>query len=153
MPSGYVMPQKRKSSSSTQKPPIRKHISQASITRQTVNRYYSAMNSFFAWRRSNGLYANPTYKELDVQLGRYLNHLYQRDMPLYLGTNCIAGFRKFHPRCKPQLNTASSWLMNWTRSIRTTRAMPLHPKLVKRSFPMPSLIRTLILHCLCTWVS
>ena len=89
------------------------------------------MNSFFVWRRSNGLNANPNLRELDLQLGDYLNHLYLRDMPLYLGTNCIAGFKKFHPRCKPQLNTASSWLNNWTRSIRRTQAMPLHPDLVK----------------------
>ena len=125
------MPRKRKSSSSTQKPPIRKHISQASITRQTVTRYMSAMNSFFAWRRSEGLTANPNFCELDLQLGNYLNSLYQRDMPLYLGTNCIAGFKKFHPRCKRHLDTASSWLNNWSRVARKTQAMPLHSELVK----------------------
>ena len=124
------MPRTRKTKLST-RTPIKKHISQASITRQTVSRYLSAMNSFFAWRRSEGLNANPSFGELDLQLGNYLNSLYQRDMPLYLGTNCVAGFKKFHPRCKRQLDTASSWLNNWSRVARKTQAMPLHAKLVK----------------------
>ena len=52
-------------------------------------------------------------------------------MPLYLGINCIAGFKKFQPRCKRQLDTASSWLNNWSRVTRRVQAMPLHPVLVK----------------------
>ena len=52
-------------------------------------------------------------------------------MPLYLGTNCIAGFKKFHPRCKRHIDTACSWLNNWSRVTRKVQAMPLHPDLVK----------------------
>ena len=52
-------------------------------------------------------------------------------MPLYLGINCIAGSKKFQPRCKRQLDTASSWLNNWSRVTRRVQAMPLHPLLVK----------------------
>ena len=125
------MPRKRRSTGSTRKPIIRKHISQASITRQTINRYLSAMNSFYVWRRAQRLSAKPNFPELDLQLGAYLNSLYQRDMPLYLGTNCIAGFKKFHPRCKRHIDTACSWLNNWSRVARKTQAMPLHLDLVK----------------------
>ena len=52
-------------------------------------------------------------------------------MPLYLGINCIAGFKKFQPRCKRQLDTACSWLNNWSRVTHRVQAMPFHPLLVK----------------------
>jgi integrase len=131
MPVENLMPRKRKHTPSSRQSQNKKHISQASITRQTVTRYISAMNSFFSWRRANGLNANPKFPELDLQLGNYLNFLYQNDKPLYLGINCIAGFKKFQPRCKRQIDTACSWLNNWSRVTRKVRAMPLHPELVK----------------------
>ena len=125
------MPQKKKYTASIRQPKVLKHISQASITRLTVTRYLSAMNSFYTWRRTNGLESEPKFSELDLQLGNYLNYLFQNEMPLYLGVNCIAGFKKFYPRCKRHLDTASSWLNNWSRITRRVQAMPLHPSLVK----------------------
>ena len=89
------------------------------------------MNSFFTWRRAKGLNANPKFPELDLQLGNYLNWLYQGNKPLYLGVNCIAGFKKFQPRCKRHIDTACSWLNKWSRVTRKVQAMPLHPDLVK----------------------
>ena len=89
------------------------------------------MNSFYTWRRTNSLSTTPKFSELDLQLGNFLNFLFQNEMPLYLGTNCIAGFKKFHPRCKRHLDTACSWLNNWARVTRRVQAMPLHPLLVK----------------------
>ena len=124
------MPRKARYSP-TRRPIVKRHISVASITRQTVRKYTSAMNSFFKWRKAKGLCAQPDLIELDLQLGNYLNYLYQNDLPLYLGTNCIAGFKKFHPRCKRQLETASTWLNNWSRVAAKVQAMPLHPVLVK----------------------
>ena len=126
-----LIPQKRKHTLSPQQSKPREHISQISITRLTVRRYLSAMNSFYTWRKAKGLNANPNFPELDLQLGNYLNFLFQRGMPLYLGINCIAGFKKFQPRCKRQLHTACSWLNNWSRVTRRVQAMPLHPLLVK----------------------
>ena len=52
-------------------------------------------------------------------------------MPLYLRTNCIAGFKKFHPRCKRHIDTACTWLNNWSKIASKVQAMPLHPRLVK----------------------
>ena len=75
--------------------------------------------------------ADPNFPEFDLQLGEYLNHLYQSDRPLYLGTNCIAGFKKFHPRCKRHIDTAVSWLNNWAKISTKVQALPLHVKLVK----------------------
>ena len=97
VPGRRLMPQKKKYSASIRHPKVLKHISQASITRLTVTRYFSAMNSFYKWRRTNGLKNEPKFSELDLQLGNYLNYLYQNEMPLYLGVNCIAGFKKFFP--------------------------------------------------------
>ena len=127
----YLMPRKRKYTLLPRRPNKKTHLSHASITRLTVEKYISAMNSFFQWRRAEGLSTNPDFPELDMQLGTYLNHLYQQDMPLYLGTNCIAGFKKFHPRCKRHIDTACSWLNNWSRIIVKVHAMPLHVNLVK----------------------
>ena len=125
------MPQKRKHTPSAQQSKVREHISQASITRLTVYRYLSAMNLFYLWRKAKGLTANPNFAELDMQLGGYLNFLFQNNKPLYVGINCIAWFKKFQPRCKRQLDTACSWLNNWSRVTRRVQAMPLHPLLVK----------------------
>ena len=126
-----MMPRKPKFATSPRKSLVKKHISLASITRQTVNRYLSAMRLFYDWRRAEGLSANPNFPELDLQLGNYLNHLYQGDRPLYLGTHCIAGVKKFHPRCKRHIDTACSWLNNWARVSKKVQAMPLHLELVK----------------------
>ena len=131
-PAEILMPQKRKYTPSALQSKPREHISQVSITRLTVRRYLSAMNSFYLWRKANGLNANPNFPELDVQLGNYLNFLFQKGMPLYLGISCIAGFKKFQPRCKRQLDTACSWLNNWSRVTRRVQAMPLPPSSGKR---------------------
>ena len=131
MPDRYLMPQTWKHKPSSRRPVIRKHISQASITRLTVQRYLSPMNSFYDWRRAEGLCANPRLSELDMQLGAYLIVLYQGSMPLYLCTQCIAGFKQFQPRCKRHIDIACSWLNNWTPVTRKLQAMPLHPELVK----------------------
>jgi integrase len=125
------MPQKRKFTPPSNRPTVRKHLSHASITRQTVKRYLSAMNSFFNWRKAKALSRNPDFPDLDMQLAEYLNYLYQEDLPMYLGTNCIAGFKKFHPRCKRHIDTACTWLNNWAKIASKVQAMPLHPKLVK----------------------
>ena len=125
------MPRRRKYSQPPQPSALRRHLCQASITRQTVSRYLSAMNSFFVWRKARRLCANPTFSVLDLQLAEYINYLYQNEMPLYLGTTCIAGFKKFQPRCKRHIDTACTWLGNWAKIASKVQAMPLHPKLVK----------------------
>ena len=131
MPEEDVMPQKRKFTPLPQRSAKKVYISQASITRLTVSRYTSAMNSFFRWRRAWGLCAKPEFAELDLQLGEYLNHLYQNDRSLYLGINCIAGFKKLRPRCKKHIDTAVAWLNNWVKVTVKVQAMPLHRNLVK----------------------
>ena len=50
---------------------------------------------------------------------------------MYLGTNCIAGFKKFHPQCRRSIETACTWLNNWSKIASKVQAMPLHPTLVK----------------------
>jgi integrase len=125
------MPQKRKYTPLPQRSAKKCHISQASITRLTVSRYVSAMNSFFVWRRAKGLGAEVDFADLDLQLGEYLNHLYQNERPLYLGINCIAGFKKLRPRCKKHIDTAVAWLNNWAKVTVKVQAMPLHICLVK----------------------
>ena len=131
MPEEDVMPQKRKFTPLPQRSAKKVHISQASITRLTVSRYTSAMNLFFRWRRARRLCAKPEFAELDLKLGEYLNHLYQNDRPLYLGINCIAGFKKLRPQCKKHIDTAVAWLNNWVKVTVKVQAMPLHTNLVQ----------------------
>ena len=66
-----------------------------------------------------------------MQLGEYLNRLYQNDRPFYFGINCIAGFKKVRPRCKKHIDTAVAWLNNWVKVTVKVQAMPLHTNLVK----------------------
>ena len=61
-------------------------------------------------------------------------------MPLYLGTNCVAGFKKFHPRCRRQIETACCWLNNWSRVALKVQAMPMHAELC-RAFVAFGLLR------------
>ena len=125
------MPQRRKYTRSSPQSKAKVHISQASITRLTVKKYLSAMKAFYEWQRAEGLSAHPNLPEFDLQLGEYLNYLYQGGMPLYLGTNCIAGFKKFHPRCRRHIETAVCWLNNWSRVTLKVQAMPMHADLCK----------------------
>ena len=106
------MPQRRKYTRSSPQSKPKVHISQASITRLTVKKYLSAMKAFYEWRRTEGLSVHPNLPEFDLQLGEYLNFLYQGGMRLYLGTNCVAGFKQIHPRCRRQIETAVCWLNN-----------------------------------------
>ena len=80
-PAGTLMPQRRKYTRSPQQSQVRKHISQASITRNIVKPYMSAMKLFYKWRKAQGLTANPDFPEFDLQLGEYRIFLYQGDMP------------------------------------------------------------------------
>ena len=125
------MPRSRKTTRLPRRTIVKPHLCQASVTRLTISKYMSAMNLFYRWRRTKGLTTNPNFSEFDLQLGEYLNDLYQMDKPLYLGINCLAGFKKLQPKCKRHIDTAVSWLNNWIKVSTKVQAMPLHSKLVK----------------------
>ena len=73
----------------------KKHISEISVSQKTVLRYRSGIQLFYKWRKSEGLAPSSSFSELDVQLGEYINFLYQNDMPLYRGGDVLSGLRNF----------------------------------------------------------
>ena len=109
----------------------KEHVSQISVSRRTILRYRSAMNLFIKWRKTEGIPPSSDFPELDSQLGEDINYLYQNDCPLYRGGDVLAGYKKFHPRCRRLLETATAWYYNWVKITKTTQAMPLHPDVAK----------------------
>ena len=109
----------------------KKHISEISVSQKTVLRYRSGIQLFYKWRKSEGLAPSSSFSELDVQLGEYINFLYQNDMPLYRGGDVLSGFKKFYPRGRRLLEISTAWYYSWVKISKRTQAMPLHPDVAK----------------------
>ena len=109
----------------------KKHISEISVSQKNVLRYRSGIQLFYKWRKSEGLAPSSSFSELDVQLGEYINFLYQNDMPLYRGGDVLSGFKKCYPRCRRLLEISTAWYYSWFKITKQTQAMPLHPDVAK----------------------
>ena len=95
------------------------HLKYAAVTTKTLNNYRKAVFSFFRWLEAKGSARARSHVELDNQLGEYLNYLFTRDEPMYLGTNAMSGLKKLYPSCRRALEVSTQLLKNWGQNSYT----------------------------------
>ena len=101
------------------------------VLKSTQKRYAYALLCFFKWRRIQKLRHPKTYDEVDNILGEYVNYLFQVGKPQYLGYDVVSAMRRYCPQSKASLNTAKTFLANWTSIIERRKALPLSPSMVR----------------------
>ena len=62
---------------------------------------------------------------MDFVAGEFVNHFVQDDLPLGWGNDFVCGLKRFYPRCRFSLQVTSSYLRNWSKSVKRTQALPL----------------------------
>jgi integrase len=107
------------------------HIKFVGITKLTTTRYKNAVKRFFEWHKSAEFATAVNFAELDYQLSEYINFLYQDERPTGWAGDCLAGFKRFYPPCRRQLETANAYYKNWCKSTKRIQALPLTPALVQ----------------------
>ena len=107
------------------------HLRMVGILKSTQKRYAYALLCFFKWRRIQKRRHPKTYDEVDNLLGEYVNYLFQAGKPQYLGYDVVSAMRRYCPQSKASLNTAKTFLANWTSIIERRKALPLSPSMVR----------------------
>ena len=110
------------------RPVIKAHLKLVGISKTTRILYNKAFGRFFVWGDANAVPQAQSYEELEDQLGEFF--LYQRDRPLNHAGDCLAGFKRLHPRTKRHLATDSQFLNNWVK-VTKQKALPVSGRMVK----------------------
>ena len=85
----------------------------------------------FQWRRQNKYPQPNSLEALDSLVGEYINSIFQRKLPQYLGHDLVSGLKRYYPRSKDKLCTARMFLHNWTSVIERRKALPLSPDMAR----------------------
>ena len=144
------MPRPRARRNPTRNTVIKEHLKYVALSRTARIRYLTAVKKFFAWRKAQALPASAGLDDLDVQVGEYINFLYQEGLPIHWAADTICGFKRFFPRTRRNLDTASLWYKNWCKIIVRVAAMPLHVNLLK-AFMVYGLLRKEVDFALSLW--
>ena len=64
-------------------------------------------------------------RTLDNALGEYLNCMFWDGDSVSAGGHVLSGIKRFYPRLKLKLPTASQYFRNWQRIHRPERAVPI----------------------------
>ena len=107
------------------------HLWGIGVLKSTEKRYWYAIMKFFQWRRRQGIAQPRTMECLDAVVGEYINYLFQRRDPQYLGHDLVSGLKRYYPRTKHAMHTARMYLLNWNSTIERKKAIPLSSSLAK----------------------
>ena len=108
----------------------RSHIKYEGIQPHTAKRYRIAITRFFDYLDLHDCFVPDSIEELDEAIGEFINHLYLDDLPQHWAADLISGFKRFYPKCRRHLETASLYHKNWLRVTVRTRALPASLDLV-----------------------
>ena len=109
----------------------KKHLKEVGVTHTTLERYKTAVDSFFVWRTNNNLEVALSYSCLDFQVGEYFNDLYRRFMPLHYAGDCLSGMKRLFPHTRKHLDTAGLYYKNWVKVTKRRKTLPLSSELVR----------------------
>ena len=102
------------------------HLKQIGVLKATQKRYWHSLIRFFAWRRQAGLAQPKSLDELDTLVGVYINWLFQRRLPQYLGHDLISGLRRFFP-VQRTLCTRGGLISKLEHHHRTPKGVAIKP--------------------------
>ena len=101
------------------------HIKLAGLQPGTNHKYKCGIARFFNWIKVSELPFPSSLEDLDQIAGESVNYLIQDDLPLGWGSDFVCGFKRFYPRCRFSLQITSSYLWNWSKSVKRTQALLL----------------------------
>ena len=99
-------------------------IKHEGIQAATARRYRQSLTRFFEFIAMHGRSLPQSLEQLDVEVGEYINALYQDDLPQYWGIDLLSALKRFYPRCRRSLDTGHLYIKNWTRVTKRRRAIP-----------------------------
>ena len=87
--------------------------------------YRRALHRFFAFLKREGLCIPDSVRDLDSYLGEFMNESFQEgDSPGYAGA-AVSALKRFLPRLRSRLYTATQRYSNWIRVYKPCRATPI----------------------------
>ena len=101
------------------------HVKFAGLQPGTIHKYKCGNVHFFNWIKVSELSFPSSFEDLDLIAGEFVNHFFQDDLPLGWGNDFVCGLKRFYPRCRFSLQITSSYLRNWSKSVKRTQALPL----------------------------
>lgn len=103
----------------------KQHIKYEGLQPMTTKRYRRQMRFFFIYLSDRNIDLPSDMTDLDETVGEYINHLYQDDYPVNYGNDLVSGLKRFYPKCRRHLETSSTYMRSWNKSLNRRRALPL----------------------------
>ena len=108
----------------------KQHIKYEGLRPMTITRYRRQINCFFEYLSDNDLDLPVDFDDLDETVGEFINHLYQDDYPINYGNDLLSGLKRFFPKCRRHLETSSTYMRSWNKTVGRRRALPLPSELL-----------------------
>lgn len=103
----------------------KQHIKYEGLRPMTIKRYRRQIKFFFTYLNDRCIDLPYDLTDLDETVGEYINHLYQDDYPVNYGNDLVSGLKRFYPKCRRHLETSSTYMRSWNKSLNRRRALPL----------------------------
>ena len=101
------------------------HIKLAGLQPGTIHKYKRGIARLFNWLKVSELSFPSSLEDLGFVAGEFVNPVFQGDLPLGWGNDFVCGLKRFYPRCRFSLQITSSYLRNWSKSVKRTQALLL----------------------------
>ena len=118
----------------------KQHIKYEGLQPMTILRYRRQIRCFFTYLTDNDMDTPNDLDDLDETVGEYINHLYQDDYPINYGNDLVSGLKRFFPKCKRHLETSTTYMRSWNKTVGRRRALPL-PSDLLMAMAMLALLR------------
>ena len=101
------------------------------IQPSTKKRYEAQLKAFFLFLKGNELELATSWRDLDLQVAEYVDHMFQDDVPIGYAGDLLSGLSRWLPGSRIKLPTARLWFRNWSREVIRRRALPLPMHILK----------------------
>lgn len=87
--------------------------------------YKKALRNFFTWLDEEEIPLPSKFRELDLLVAQFLEHLWMDDAHLTYAGHTLSAFRRFYPQLRFRLPTAKQYFANWKSSHVCKQAVPM----------------------------
>lgn len=103
----------------------KRHLKYLGVRKRTIDLYKREVSLFFDYLSFHNIKVPTSMETLDLEIGEYINHLYQEGEAVSRAGWLLSGFRRLYPRTRRELCLAQQWYTNWTREHVPLRAVPM----------------------------
>lgn len=87
--------------------------------------YKKALRNFFTWLDEEEIPLPSKFRQLDLLVAQFLEHLWMDDAHLTYAGHTLSAFRRFYPQLRFRLPTAKQYFANWKSSHVCKQAVPM----------------------------